>query len=284
MPEVSVIIPCFNQGQFIDDAVNSVLNQTFKDLEIIIIDDGSTDPFTINKLQNYNKPNCRIFHTKNRGLAAARNLGIQLANGRFIQLLDSDDILLKDKIELQILWLKTRTIAISYTDYFPSFGTDFSEPCPSRYLSPKFNTKDFINELICNWEYTLSIPCHCFLFPVSVFKNHNIRFNERLKSHEDWECWMNIFSLNPEVNFIDNKLVIYRIHNKSMCFDSIGMKAGFEDAIRVQRKKFRKNSIENKLLTRRMHKLKYDIDTEYLLWVFAERIFRKTKKVFKLSF
>lgn len=88
---VTVVIPCFNHGQFIDDAVDSVLAQTYPDVEIVIVDDGSDDPDTIRKLADYRRPYARVFHTENRGLSAARNFGISKARGQYILPLDADD-------------------------------------------------------------------------------------------------------------------------------------------------------------------------------------------------
>jgi len=84
MPKVSVIIPCYNQGQYLDEAVDSVLNQTFEDFEIIIVNDGSTDDFTNNLLVNYHKPKTKVISTQNQGLPSARNNGIKIASGEYI--------------------------------------------------------------------------------------------------------------------------------------------------------------------------------------------------------
>lgn len=90
-PLVSVVIPCFNQGRFLDEAVTSVLRQTYPAAEIIVVNDGSDDPETIRILSDYHRPRTRIIHTENRGLAAARNAGIAEADGTYILPLDADD-------------------------------------------------------------------------------------------------------------------------------------------------------------------------------------------------
>src|SRR5437879_507126 len=90
-PVVSVIIPCFNQGATLDEAVASVLNQTFTDFEIVIVNDGSTDPFTSELLANYHRPRTRVITTANGGLAAARNTAIRNSRGKYILPLDADD-------------------------------------------------------------------------------------------------------------------------------------------------------------------------------------------------
>ncbi len=83
-PRVSIIIPCYNYGEFIDEAVDSVLNQSFSNFEIIIVNDGSTDDYTNNLLADYQRPKTRIFQTKNQGVSAARNFGIERSAGDYI--------------------------------------------------------------------------------------------------------------------------------------------------------------------------------------------------------
>ena len=91
MPKVSVVIPCFNHGRYLEEAVSSVLEQTFGDYEIIVVNDGSTDPFTVDLLKNYHPQKTRTLHTENQGLPTARNTGIAAATGDYILPLDADD-------------------------------------------------------------------------------------------------------------------------------------------------------------------------------------------------
>lgn len=91
MTEVSVVIPCYNQGEFLPEAVESVRSQTHKNLEIIIVDDGSDDGKTSAMCQAFEGPGVRVLATSNQGLAAARNNGIELASGTYILPLDADD-------------------------------------------------------------------------------------------------------------------------------------------------------------------------------------------------
>jgi glycosyltransferase involved in cell wall biosynthesis len=106
MSKVSVIMPCYNQGQYIDEAVDSVLTQTYQNYEIIIVNDGSTDEFTNEKLKNYNKPKTQVIHTANQGLSAARNNGIHASNGEFILPLDADDKIANTYLER--FYMKTK--------------------------------------------------------------------------------------------------------------------------------------------------------------------------------
>jgi glycosyltransferase involved in cell wall biosynthesis len=90
-PAVSVIVPCYNLGAFLDEAVGSVLAQSFQDFEILIVDDGSTEEATRALLATYERPRTSVFRTENRGLAAARNFLIARARGRYLCALDADD-------------------------------------------------------------------------------------------------------------------------------------------------------------------------------------------------
>jgi len=91
LPTVSVVIPCYNLGRFLHRAVESVLAQTLADVEIVIVDDGSTDEFTVALLDDFARPLTRVLRQPNGGVASARNLGIQATTGRYICCLDPDD-------------------------------------------------------------------------------------------------------------------------------------------------------------------------------------------------
>ena len=92
-PSVTVVIPCYNLGAYVNEAVQSVLDQTYSDFEILLIDDGSTDPVTRHLFASYRRPRTRILRTENQGLARTRNLGIREAAGRYVSFLDAADVL-----------------------------------------------------------------------------------------------------------------------------------------------------------------------------------------------
>ena len=118
---VSVVIPCYNQGKFIEDAIDSVLNQSYANYEIIIINDGSNDDSLsfINKAtQKYNTDKIKAFSKDNEGVAVARNVGIALSSGKYILPLDSDDRIHPDFLRKTTALLQNDpSISIAYTDY-----------------------------------------------------------------------------------------------------------------------------------------------------------------------
>jgi len=120
-PTVSVIIPAYNQANFIGKAIESVLRQTYQDFEIIVIDDGSTDN-TEEITRGFKDKRVKYIkkYKKNRGISVARNIGIKTARGKYIALLDSDDEWLPEKLDKQINILQSES---------PEVGVVYSNLC-----------------------------------------------------------------------------------------------------------------------------------------------------------
>jgi len=113
-PTVSVVMPVHNTARFVEAAISSVLTQTFSDFELLIIDDQGTDD-AIDLCRQFVDPRIRIISQENRGLAGARNTGIRQAKGRYIALLDSDDLWLPEKLERHVAHLDANSdVGVSY--------------------------------------------------------------------------------------------------------------------------------------------------------------------------
>jgi glycosyltransferase involved in cell wall biosynthesis len=288
-PVISVIVPCYNQAHFLSEALESVLAQTYPDWECIIINDGSPDN-TEEVAKEWCIKDIRFKYLKkeNGGLSSARNAGLKRSSGKYIQFLDADDVIDKTKFDKQISQLKeTSDFALSYCDYFPSTEFNLNEVYPGRYLTPKFKNGEYLAELITNWETRLSIPCHCFLFDSRLFLENNIFFDEKLPNHEDWECWMNIFALNPKVYFLNEKLAIYRIRSGAMCSDFELMKSGFSIAINKQIRKHKKNLRIHTLLKTKYQNINLKSRKNGISiykMVFKNRIMKKLKQLLVKKF
>src|SRR5712691_10864800 len=123
-PMITVIIPTYNYAHFVDQAIQSVIDQTYPDWECIVVDDGSTDG-TRDVVARFVDNDARISYVfqDNKGLAAARNTGLKLARGRFIQFLDSDDLIEKEKLRRQLEFVEAHEeldIVYGNTRYFRS--------------------------------------------------------------------------------------------------------------------------------------------------------------------
>jgi len=237
---VSVITPCYKQGHFLAEAVQSVLDQTMSYLECIVVNDGSPDRTREIAARLMRKdPRVQYVEQPNRGVGAARNCGLGKARGRFIQFLDADDILAPDKLRLQIdALLGQERRAIAFSDYRFCFTDDRSPTVSAtEKTQPRFVMERPLWDMAARWETQLSIPIHCFLFDASLFREGRITFDESLETHEDWDCWMRILALDPILLHTPGELAVYRRHAQSMTSNQAIMWSGFARAIRNQRRR-----------------------------------------------
>ena len=213
--KVSIIVPCYNQAQYLPEALQSVLFQTYSNWECIIINDGSPDN-TEEVVHEWIKKDERFRYVKkdNGGLSSARNAGLDLANGNYIQFLDADDCLSEKKIEISIERLsfnknKDYKMVISNFEMFSNNIGLTSNP----YCELKFELFNF-NSILYGWDDTFTIPIHCGFFDYSLFLN--FRFPIDLRAKEDWVMWGNLFLLTEKVIFVDEVLAFYRMNPNSM--------------------------------------------------------------------
>lgn len=156
---LSVIIPVYNVSQYLNACLDSVLNQCYKDIEVIIIDDGSTDDSGL-ICDEYSKLDSRIkvIHQQNRGLSAARNAGIENATGKFITFVDSDDKIAPDTFSENIRYFDSNVDIVEYPYYF-KYGSDKSE---AIFFDDKIVLGH--NEILKNWNrnkcYEHSYACN----------------------------------------------------------------------------------------------------------------------------
>lgn len=208
-PIFSIIIPCYNQADFLEDTLTSVFRQTFEAWECLIIDDGSRDN-TAEIAKKWKEKDTRfiLFQKENGGLSSARNYGLSRAKGKYIQFLDSDDILLDSKLA-NCHQQHTKGADIVVTSF---------KHITSNQISPAFCVlkQEYLNfeNILLKWDAEFSIPIHCGSFNAHIVSD--VLFNEELKGGEDWVFWLNVFEKHPTTFFIDDSLVLYRLHNKSL--------------------------------------------------------------------
>lgn len=208
LPLVSVVIPCFNQGKFIDEAVQSVLASAYRNIEIIIVNDGSTEERTKHILQSYSAPKTTVIETENNGVSAARNTAIQAAKGKYILPLDADDKIAPTYLEKAVSVLESDTdIGLVYCEA-ALFGTE-----QGKWKLPKFSIKSFING---NCIFISS------LFRKSVWEKVGGFKENMLFSLEDWDFWISIIETGSGVYQIPEILFFYRKHAESRTIKARG--------------------------------------------------------------
>ena len=197
---VSVIIPVYNGEKYIRDAIESVLNQTYKNFEIVVADDGSTDN-TVEILKEYGDK-IRWKSQENKGPASAKKFGTSMAKGEYLAYLDSDDIFLPDKLELQVNYLdKHSEVGLVYSDYY------------------QVNEKGEITKLSCSKKNLLLIQQNYVPTSGVMCRRECIdtlgRFDENLGSNYDWDMWIRISEKYP-IHCIPKPLFKYRGHGENI--------------------------------------------------------------------
>ena len=200
---VSVVIPCFNHSAYLCEAIDSVLDSTYSLLEIIIVDDGSTDDSGLVARDIITRhKNVFYIYQENQGLSAARNRGIQEARGEFILPLDSDDKISSQYIEQAFKSLKNDPgLKVVYCK-----AEFFGRKCESWNLK-KYSLKDL--------AYTNMIFC-CALFRKVDWQNVGGYSSELIGGWEDWEFWISMLKNGGNVFQLDFVGFYYRIHHYSM--------------------------------------------------------------------
>ncbi len=211
-PQVSVIIPTYNRGWIIKEAIDSVLAQDYTEFELIVVDDGSTD-HTADVLDSYRNV-IKVLSQKNKGVSAARNRGIAEASGKFIAFLDSDDLWLSQKLSAQIeFFTQTPDALICQTEEVWIRNGLIVNP-KKRHKKP--------SGMI--FEPSLAL---CLVSPSAVMIRRSLleivgNFDETLPACEDYDLWLRISCRFP-VYRIDTPLIIKRGGHEDQLSASFGL-------------------------------------------------------------
>ena len=234
-PLVSVIIPTYNRGWILTEAIDSVLSQDFTDFELIVVDDGSNDN-THDILSSY-KEDIIVLQQDNKGVSSARNRGIVSASGRFIAFLDSDDLWLSQKLSTQVNFFNANPDALICQTEEKWLRNGIG-------VNPKKRHKKLSGDI---FEPSLYL---CLVSPSAVMIKHSLfektgMFDETLPACEDYDMWLRISCRYP-VYLIDTPLIIKRGGHADQLSGSSGL-----DRYRIQSLK---KIIESNLLTDKQEK------------------------------
>lgn len=212
-PSVSVVIPVFNRAETIGSAVDSVLTQTFKDLELIVVDDASSDR-TVEILKGFSDSRLRLIcHESNKGAGAARNTGIDAARSEWVAFQDSDDLWMPTKLELQMARLMAPE-ASYIAAYCGMLVEDMDSPSsPPRYVpDAAIPTRE---------DHILrSLLTHSFVSTQTLIARRDLLvsiggFDTKLPALEDWECMLRLAQNGPFA-LVDQPLVRQRFSQNSI--------------------------------------------------------------------
>lgn len=201
-PLISVLLPCFNDGEWIDEAIASVRAQTYQHYEIVVVDDGSTDPATRAKLRRVSGPNVRLIESENRGLPGARNLAARHATGELFCALDADDRLAPEWFDKGIALLESRPDLAFVSHWLETFGDEQWTWTPRRCELPALLARNTINGA--------ALVRRTAFEAVGGYAEH------MRHGCEDWDFWLRLVEQGYRGEIIPEVLFFYRRRASSM--------------------------------------------------------------------
>ena len=205
IPLVSVIVPCYNSGNTLSRTIDSVVKQTWEKIELIIVNDGSTDKSTIELLDFFStKPNITVYSQINKGLASARNNGIRISKGEFILPLDSDDWLDDNAIKIMV---ETSQLINESSIIFSDIQLE--------------GKRSGVKKTYCNpFEQLFSnqLP-YCMLFPEDIIKKINGYDENLINGLEDWDLNLRLIMFGHKLKKINKPLFHYTTAHSGMFWD-----------------------------------------------------------------
>lgn len=223
MPKVSVVIPAYNSMTYLPETIGSVLNQTFTDFEVIVVNDGSSDN-TEQWVAQISDPRIKLISQENQGLSGARNTGIERANGEYIAFLDADDLWESTKLEKQVRCLdEHREVGLVYT--WVNLINEAGKPTGRTFKNYAEGNvwETLIEHNIVESGSVAMVRRHCF-------ETCGV-FDRNLRSFvEDWDMWLRIAS-RYSFKVIQEPLVYYRQHSNSASRNWQAMEQSFRIVI-----------------------------------------------------
>ena len=214
MPKISIIIPTYNSSLFIKRTIQSVINQTYTDWELLIIDDQSTDN-TVELINEYVKQDKRIKLLKTAqnsgGPATPKNIGIENAVGKYVAFLDHDDEWLPEKLEKQLKVFETsNNNKLGLVSCFINIRNNNDGKIISKQRG--LYKKNALNMLL---QYNFLITSSCIMTKREIFKKIGL-FDNKFKVSDDWDMWLRILKSDYELDYTPECLVNYFVHEQNL--------------------------------------------------------------------
>lgn len=221
---VSVVVVTFNSEKYIYEILDSILNQTYKDLEVIISDDCSKDN-TVSIAKEFFESNSfdkfKIITSKcNTGVPSNINRGLKKATGKYIKIIAADDILLNNCIEKNMLFMHANKNLIQFSNMKGFIKNDYGEKIITNYykLSEKYNNRD-INKQLNMLMYRNYVHAPTVFFDRELFEKYGL-FNEKFKLLDDYPMWIKISENREPIYYLNSDTVLYRQHSESLSYSN----------------------------------------------------------------
>lgn len=222
--KISVVMPVYNAEKYLDEAIQSILNQTYKDYEFIIINDGSTDK-SLSIIEKYKDQDERIvlISRENRGIVASLNEGIQKAKGKYIARMDADDISMASRFEIQIAYMIKNSLDIC--------GGDFVSINESTELLNAFNVPKTQDEILIAMTNTIAFAHPSVIIRREFLIQNNLLY--RKVPAEDIDLWMRMYNLGAKFGNVDDIVLKYRIVPNSLSHSPAKVRALNKNSIEI---------------------------------------------------
>lgn len=218
MPKISVIVPIYNVEKYLENCINSIIVQTLEDIEIILINDGSTDK-SYEIINKYKAIDSRIIviNKKNSGVSAARNSGLKVSRGEYIAFIDSDDWIEQNMLEkLYKLGKKynSEVVACNFKSFNDIYNTFNKYPIDEGEYVGKSVIKEKILSKVISGK--LKTPVWDKIYKKEFLQNNNIKFDEKITRFEDWYFIIEVYEKVHNLYYLDKNMYNYRIANNTL--------------------------------------------------------------------
>lgn len=215
-PEITVFMPVYNAEKYLREAIESILNQTFTDFELLIINDGSTDK-SVEIIESYKDKRIKLIHNEgNKGLPYTRNRGLDLAQGKYLAIMDADDVTVKERLQLQyeIMEKKKNLVVLASGKELISEDKEDTYGFKEKLYSYLFYRKS--SQIQTDLIFHNVLVNSTTMIRLEFLKKNMIRYNEKCFVMQDYELWTQISSHNGQMEILRKPLVKYRTHQENI--------------------------------------------------------------------
>ena len=215
MKKVSIILPIYNGEKYLNRCIDSIINQTYKNIELICLNDGSTDK-TLSILKSYNDKRIKIIDKKNSGVSDTRNIGIKNATGDYITFIDADDLYKENFIETMVNYIEKYNVDIVRCNYevINERNRLIETGNLSTYCNQKYSKKEIENIIIPS-ALKGSIPCFCYLLLIKKDIIKNISFPTNIHMMEDVVFYMELLTTTKSLYICKDTLYTIMFNENS---------------------------------------------------------------------